>query len=83
MKVLKRNSGETRFSESFCFQLAEDEYADLVADCDLKHKNTSLKGRTQVFAICLYRAENNLMLSAGLKEVTEANEVSVKIINAF
>ena len=53
---VKRNS--KRFPESFCFQLAEDEYADLRSQ--IATSNTEN-------AICLYRAGNSNAVSS-LKE---------------
>lgn len=63
---VKRNS--KRFPESFCFQLAEDEYADLRSQiATSNHRKCIFKRRTQVFAICLYRAGNSNAVSS-LKE---------------
>lgn len=77
---VKRNS--KRFPESFCFQLAEDEYADLRSQIATSNtENASLKGGRRYLPY-VFTEQGIAMLSAVLKS-DEAIQVSVKIINAF
>ena len=77
---VKRNS--KRFPESFCFQLAEDEYADLRSQIATSNtENASLKGGRRYLPY-VFTEQGIAMLSAVLKS-DEAIRVSVKIINAF
>ena len=72
---VKRNTG--RFPESFCFQLTENEKAELVAICDrfssLKHSSALPYAFTELGVA---------MLSAVLRSET-AVKVSIYIMNAF
>ena len=77
---VKRNA--KRFPESFCFQLTEDEYADLRSQIATSNtENTSSKGGRRYLPY-VFTEQGIAMLSAVLKS-DEAIQVSVKIINAF
>lgn len=77
---VKRNS--KRFPESFCFQLAEDEYADLRSQIETSNtENTSSKGGRRYLPY-VFIEPGIAMLSAVLRS-DEAIQVSVNIMNAF
>ena len=77
---VKRNS--KRFPESFCFQLTEDEYADLKSQFATSNtENTSSKGGRRYLPY-VFTEPGIAMLSAVLRS-DEAIQVSVNIMNAF
>lgn len=77
---VKRNS--KRFPESFCFQLTEDEYADLKSQFATSNtENTSLKGGRRYLPY-VFTEPGIAMLSAVLRS-DAAIQVSVNIMNAF
>ena len=79
---VKRNP--KRFPESFCFQLAEDEYADLrsqFATSNIETASTSTKGGRRYLPY-VFTEQGIAMLSAVLKS-DEAIQVSVNIMNSF
>ena len=77
---VKRNA--KRFSESFCFQLTEDEYADLRSQIATSNtENTSSKGGRRYLPY-VFTEQGIAMLSAVLRS-DEAIRVSVNIMNAF
>ena len=77
---VKRNS--KRFPESFCFQLTEDEYADLKSQFATSNtENTSSKGGRRYLPY-VFTEQGIAMLSAVLRS-DEAIQVSVNIMNAF
>ena len=79
---VKRNS--KRFPESFCFQLTENEYADLrsqIATSNVETENTSSKGGRRYLPYA-FTEQGIAMLSAVLRS-EEAIRVSVNIMNAF
>lgn len=77
---VKRNS--KRFPESFCFQLTEDEYADLKSQIATSNtENTSSKGGRRYLPY-VFTEQGIAMLSAVLRS-DEAIQVSVNIMNAF
>ena len=77
---VKRNA--KRFPESFCFQLTEDEYADLRSQIATSNtENTSSKGGRRYLPY-VFTEQGIAMLSAVLRS-DEAIQVSVNIMNAF
>ena len=77
---VKRNA--KRFPESFCFQLTEDEYADLRSQFATSNtENTSSKGGRRYLPY-VFTEQGIAMLSAVLRS-DEAIQVSVNIMNAF
>ena len=77
---VKRNA--KRFPESFCFQLTEDEYADLRSQIATSNTgNTSSKGGRRYLPY-VFTEQGIAMLSAVLRS-DEAIQVSVNIMNAF
>ena len=77
---VKRNS--KRFPESFCFQLTEDEYADLKSQFATSNtENTSSKGGRRYLPY-VFTEQGIAMLSAVLRS-DAAIQVSVNIMNAF
>ena len=77
---VKRNS--KRFPESFCFQLTEDEYADLKSQFATSNtENTSSKGGRRYLPY-VFTEPGIAMLSAVLRS-DAAIQVSVNIMNAF
>ncbi len=77
---VKRNA--KRFPESFCFQLTEDEYADLRSQIATSNtENTSSKGGRRYLPY-VFTEQGIAMLSAVLRS-DEAIRVSVNIMNAF
>lgn len=77
---VKRNA--KRFPESFCFQLTEDEYADLRSQIATSNtENVSLKGGRRYLPY-VFTEQGIAMLSAVLRS-DEAIQVSVNIMNAF
>ena len=77
---VKRNS--KRFPESFCFQLTEDEYADLKSQFATSNtENTSSKGGRRYLPY-VFTEPGIAMLSAVLRS-DEAIQVSVNIMNVF
>lgn len=77
---VKRNA--KRFPESFCFQLAEDEYADLRSQIATSNtENTSSKGGRRYLPY-VFTEQGIAMLSAVLRS-DEAIQVSVNIMNTF
>ena len=77
---VKRNA--KRFPESFCFQLTEDEYADLRSQiANSNTENTSSKGGRRYLPY-VFTEQGIAMLSAVLRS-DEAIQVSVNIMNAF
>ena len=79
---VKRNA--KRFPESFCFQLTEDEYADLrsqIATSNTGTENASLKGGRRYLPNA-FTEQGIAMLSAVLRS-DEAIQVSVNIMNTF
>ena len=77
---VKRNA--KRFPESFCFQLTEDEYADLRSQiATSKTENTSSKGGRRYLPY-VFTEQGIAMLSAVLRS-DEAIQVSINIMNAF
>lgn len=79
---VKRNA--KRFPESFCFQLTEDEYADLrsqIATSNTKTENAYSKGGRRYLPYA-FTEQGIAMLSAVLRS-DEAIQVSVNIMNAF
>ena len=77
---VKRNS--KRFPESFCFQLTEDEYADLKSQFATSNtENTSSKGGRRYLPY-VFTEPGIAMLSAVLRS-DAAIQVSVNIVNAF
>ena len=77
---VKRNA--KRFPESFCFQLTENEYADLRSQIATSNtENTSSKGGRRYLPY-VFTEQGIAMLSAVLRS-DEAIQVSVNIMNAF
>ncbi len=77
---VKRNA--KRFPESFCFQLSEDEYADLRSQIATSNtENTSSKGGRRYLPY-VFTEQGIAMLSAVLRS-DEAIQVSINIMNAF
>lgn len=79
---VKRNA--KRFPESFCFQLTEDEYADLrsqIATSNTETENASSKGGRRYLPYA-FAEQGIAMLSAVLRS-DEAIQVSVNIMNTF
>lgn len=77
---VKRNA--KRFPESFCFQLSEDEYADLRSQIATSNtENTSSKGGRRYLPY-VFTEPGIAMLSAVLRS-DEAIQVSINIMNAF
>ena len=77
---VKRNA--KRFPESFCFQLTENEYADLRSQISTSNtENTSSKGGRRYLPY-VFTEQGIAMLSAVLRS-DEAIQVSVNIMNAF
>ena len=79
---VKRNA--KRFPESFCFQLTEDEYADLrsqIATSNTKTEKASSKGGRRYLPYA-FTEQGIAMLSAVLRS-DEAIQVSVNIMNTF
>ena len=77
---VKRNA--KRFPESFCFQLTEDEYADLRSQIATSNtENTSSKGGRRYLPY-VFTEQGIAMLSAVLRS-DEAIQVSINIMNAF
>ena len=77
---VKRNA--KRFPESFCFQLSEDEYADLGSQIATSNtENTSSKGGRRYLPY-VFTEQGIAMLSAVLRS-DEAIQVSINIMNAF
>lgn len=79
---VKRNA--KRFPESFCFQLTEDEYADLrsqFATSNTETGNVPTKGGRRYLPYA-FSEQGIAMLSAVLRS-DEAIQVSVKIMNTF
>ncbi len=79
---VKRNA--KRFPESFCFQLTEDEYADLrsqIATSNTETENVSSKGGRRYLPYA-FTEQGIAMLSAVLRS-DEAIQVSVNIMNTF
>lgn len=79
---VKRNS--KRFPESFCFQLTEDEYADLrsqFATSNMETDSASTKGGRRYLPYA-FTEQGIAMLSAVLRS-DEAIQVSVNIMNTF
>lgn len=79
---VKRN--EKRFPESFCFQLTEDEYADLrsqFATSNIETEKASSKGGRRYLPYA-FTEQGIAMLSAVLRS-DEAIQVSVNIMNTF
>ena len=77
---VKRNA--KRFPENFCFQLTEDEYADLRSQFATSNtENTSTKGGRRYLPYA-FTEQGIAMLSAVLRS-DEAIQVSVNIMNTF
>lgn len=77
---VKRNA--KRFPNNFCFQLTEDEYADLRSQIATSNtENTSSKGGRRYLPY-VFTEQGIAMLSAVLRS-DEAIQVSVNIMNAF
>lgn len=77
---VKRNA--KRFPNNFCFQLTEDEYADLRSQIATSNtENTSSKGGRRYLPY-VFTEQGIAMLSAVLRS-NEAIQVSVNIMNAF
>ena len=79
---VKRNA--KRFPESFCFQLPNDEYADLrsqIATSNVERKGVSVKGGRRYLPY-VFTEQGIAMLSAVLKS-DEAVQVSINIMNTF
>lgn len=77
---VKRNA--KRFPESFCFQLTEDEYADLRSQIATSNtENTASKGGRRYLPYA-FTEQGIAMLSAVLRS-DEAIQVSVNIMNTF
>lgn len=77
---VKRNA--KRFPESFCFQLTEDEYADLRSQFATSNtENASSKGGRRYLPY-VFTEQGIAMLSAVLRS-DEAIQVSVNIMNVF
>ena len=77
---VKRNA--KRFPESFCFQLSDDEYADLRSQIATSNtENTSSKGGRRYLPY-VFTEQGIAMLSAVLRS-DEAIQVSINIMNAF
>lgn len=77
---VKRNA--KRFPESFCFQLTEDEYADLRSQiATSRTKNAPAKGGRRYLPYA-FSEQGIAMLSAVLRS-DEAIQVSVNIMNTF
>ena len=77
---VKRNA--KRFPESFCFQLSDDEYADLRSQIATSNtENTSSKGGRRYLPY-VFTEPGIAMLSAVLRS-DEAIQVSINIMNAF
>ncbi len=77
---VKRNA--KRFPESFCFQLSEDEYADLRSQIATSNtENTSSKGGRRYLPY-VFTEQGIAMLSAVLRS-DAAIQVSINIMNTF
>lgn len=79
---VKRNA--KRFPESFCFQLTDDEYADLrsqIATSNIETERISTKGGRRYLPYA-FTEQGIAMLSAVLRS-DEAIQVSVNIMNTF
>ena len=79
---VKRNA--KRFPENFCFQLTNDEYADLrsqIATSNVEIKEVSVKGGRRYLPY-VFTEQGIAMLSAVLKS-DEAVQVSINIMNTF
>ena len=77
---VKRNA--KRYPNNFCFQLTEDEYADLRSQIATSNtENTSSKGGRRYLPY-VFTEQGIAMLSAVLRS-DEAIQVSVNIMNAF
>lgn len=79
---VKRNA--KRFPESFCFQLTDDEYADLksqIATSNAEIENASSKGGRRYLPYA-FTEQGIAMLSAVLRS-DEAIQISINIMNTF